>query len=130
VGALVRKNVSCLVRLGGERHGKSTALPGDAVRADVVLDEEPRGWLVVSDEDAFREPAAVQATGLVRGLRQRHVHHVERAPREELRALLGSDRVVGRSHEIRERTGRAGVADGAERLHVGHPRERTNALGP
>ena len=130
VSALVRQDVTCLVRLGGERYGDSAALPGDAVRADVVLDEEPRRRLVVSHEDAVREPAAVQAAGLVGRLGKRHVQDVERAPRKELRALLGSDRIVRRSHKIRERTGRAGVADGAERLHVGHPRERTNAPGP
>ncbi len=55
---------------------------------------------------------------------------VVRAAGEEPVALLATDGVVGRGDEIRERTGRAGVADGAERLQVAHRGERTNGLQP
>ena len=55
---------------------------------------------------------------------------VVRAAREELRALLVVDGVVRRSDEIGQRAGRAGVADGAKRLDVGHRGERTNGLAP
>jgi hypothetical protein len=52
---------------------------------------------------------------------------VVRAQREEPVALFGGDCVVRRGDEIGRRAGRVGVADGAERLQVGHPGERTNA---
>jgi hypothetical protein len=55
------------------------------------------------------------------------VEDVVRAAPVELGALGVVDRVVGRRHEIRQSTGRAGIADGAERLGVGHRGERTNA---
>ena len=61
------------------------------------------------------------------------MNHVVRAAGIQLGALLVVDGVVRGSHEIRQRPGRAGVADGAERLGVGHRGERTNApsrLGP
>ena len=81
-------------------------------------------------EDSLREPVAVQVHGLLRRLGQRQVDDVERAAREELLALLAADCVVGRCDEIDERTGRAGVTDGAKRLQVAHRGERTNALQP
>ena len=53
---------------------------------------------------------------------------VVRAAGEELVALLATDGVVRRGDEIDERTGRAGVADGAKRLQVAHRGERTNGF--
>ena len=53
---------------------------------------------------------------------------VVRAARVQTRSLVVVDRVVRRGDEVRQRSGRAGVADGAERLDVGHRGERTNGL--
>ena len=53
---------------------------------------------------------------------------VVRAARVQPRALFIVDYVVRRGDEVRQRSGRAGVADGAERLDVGHRGERTNGL--
>ena len=68
--------------------------------------------------------------GFARGLRKRHVRHVVGAARVQGSALVVVDGVIGRCDEIGQRAGRAGVADGAERLNVGHRGERTNGPAP
>ena len=126
MGSLVGKYVPRLVRLDRERDDDSAALPGDAVRTGESLGEEPGSRLALVREDPACEPFAVQLRRLLGRLGQGQVDDVVRAPRSEALALLGVDGVVRRCDEIRQRSGRAGVADGAERLHGGHPGERTN----
>ncbi len=117
---LVRQHAAGLVRLRGERDDDATPVAPDAVRPDVVLHEQPRRGHVLALEDPARQPLPVQAPRLVLRLGEGQVEDVVRAQREESLALVGSDRVVGRRHEVRDRAGRAGVADGAKRLQVGH----------
>jgi len=105
-------------------------LPRDSVRADVGLDHEPRRGVSLLLQDAPREPLRVEASGVLDRLGKRDVDDVVRAAREETRSLLVVDRVVGRCHELAERACRARVANGAERLGVGHRHERTNAPEP
>ncbi len=126
MGSLVGKYLLRLVPFDRERDDDSTPLPGDAVRAREALGEEPGCRLCLVREDPVREPFAVQPARLLRRLGQRQVDDVVRAARSEALALLGPDGVVRRRDEIRQRSGRAGVADGAKRLHGGHPGERTN----
>ncbi len=120
--------MSGLVRICRERHDDPAALSTDPVRADVVLGQKPCPTLVLALEHSAREPVGVEIARLLRRLGQGQVHDVVGAPREELVPLIAADRVVRRSYEIDQRSGRAGVADGAERLQVGHRGERTNAL--
>ena len=72
----------------------------------------------------------VAAPCLLGRLGKREVEHVVRAARVQVVTLLGRHRVVRRSYEVGQGPGRTGVADGAEALHVGHPRERTNGQLP
>ena len=121
VRPLVREHASRLVRLGGERGDDAAALARDAVGADVVLDEKPRGRLVLALEDAVREPA--RGTGGRPPPPSPAASGGRRCTGSARRGASRSscdDGVVRRRDEIGERAGRAGVADGAERLHVGH----------
>ena len=130
VRALVRKHASVRVRRGRDRDDHAAALARDAVRADELLHREPHRGLGVVFEDTVREPLAVEPPGLVGRLGKRDVDDVVRAARVQRRALLVVDGVVRRCDEIRQRAGRAGVADGAKRLDVGHRGERTNGFAP
>ena len=103
-------------------------LARDAVRADELLAREPHRGIVVALEDPLREPVAVQLPRRRGRLGQGHVDDVVGAARIERRALLVGDGVVRRGDEVGQRAGRAGVADGAKRLHVGHRGERTNGF--
>ena len=125
MGSLVGKYVPRLVRLDRERDDDSAALPSDAVRP-VNPSERSQARLALVREDPACEPFAVQLRRLLGRLGQGQVDDVVRAARSEALALLGLDGVVRRCDEIRQRSGRAGIADGAERLHGGHPGERTN----
>ena len=126
MGSLVGKYVSRLVRLNRERDDDSAALPSDAVRTGESLGEKPGSRLALVREDPACEPFAVQLRRLLGRLGQGQMDDVVRAPRSEALALLGVDGVVRRCDEIRQRSGRAGIADGAERLYGGQPGERTN----
>jgi hypothetical protein len=71
MSALVREDASDLVRLRRQRHGHTAAFPRDSVRADVVLDLEPEGGLVVTLQDPpatqsrYRRPASSADSGSV-----------------------------------------------------------------
>ena len=106
------------------------ALPCDAVRADELLAREPHGRLVLLLEDSLGEPVAVQLPCSGRRFGQRDVDDVVRAAGVERRSLLVRHGVVRGSDEVGQRAGRAGVADGAKRLHIGHRGERTNGFQP
>ena len=127
MGSLVGKYMPRLVRLDRERDDDSAALPSDSVGTGESLGEKPGSRLVLVREDPACEPFAVQLPRLLGRLGQGQVDDIERAARSEAVALLGADGVVRRRDEIRQRSSRAGIADGAERLHSGHPGERTNA---
>ena len=127
VRPLVRKDAAGLVRLGRDRRDDSPPLPRHAVGTDEVLDEQPGRGVLLPLEDPGREPLGVEPACLVDRVGERQVRDVVRAPPEEALALRIAHDVVRRRHEIGERAGRAGVADGAERLHIGHRGERTNA---
>ena len=127
---LVGQDAAGLVRLGRDRRDDSPPLPRHAVGTDEVLDEQPGRGVLLPLEDPGREPLGVEPAGLVDRVGERQVRDVVRAPREEALALRVAHDVVRRRHEIGERAGRAGVADGAERLHIGHRGERTNAGPP
>ena len=123
---LVGEDVPGLVRLDGERDDHAPPLTRDAVRADVLLDEQPRGGVRLPLEDAFVQPFAVEAPGGLGRLRQGQVDDVVRASPEQALALGRRDGVVRGRHEIGSRAGRAGVTDGAKRLQYRHRGERTN----
>ena len=131
---------ACVRSCGSDRLRSRTAPPGAtrSVRAArarrrpgrrSVSTASQSAGVFVALEDPAREPLAVEATrppsadsGSVtwRTLYGLRVY--------SSRSLLVVDRVVRGRDEIRQRSGRAGVADGAERLDVGHRGERTNGL--
>ena len=126
----MREDGARLVRLCRERHDHAAALARDTVRTNVALDRKPSSRLVVAGENALSQPFPVEPNRLTGRLGQGHVDDVVRAAPIQLCTLGLVDGVVGGCHEIRQRAGRAGVADGAERLDVGHRGERTNGLSP
>jgi len=116
----VRKDSSRLVWLCRDRHDEAAAFALDAVRVDEILDREPGRRLVVVLEDSLGEPRAVEISRLFGRFGKRDVDDVVGAARVERRALVVVDRVVRGSDEVGRRPSRAGVADGAKRLDVGH----------
>ena len=121
VRAFVRQHDAVLVGLGSKRGDEAGAVTGDAVGTDVVLREEPVGRLLVACEHSAPAPVHDRSAGLFLGVRQGQVDDVVRAAGEELRALLGRDHVVRRSHELLERAGALLVVTlRPERLDHGH----------
>ena len=123
--SLVREDGSRLVRFGRNGHEHAVSLARHTVRADVPFDTDPCRGLGLLLEDPVREPLAVEPGGHLRRLGKGHVDDVVGTPRVQVRALVVVDGVVRGSDQIRQPSGRAGIADGAERLGVGHRGERT-----
>ena len=125
-GSLVGEHGARLVGLGGQRDDEPLPLALDAVRTDIALRDDPRARVVVSREDPRGQPVPVERGTRSGGVGQRQMEDVVGTLREKGCTLLVVHRVVRRSDEIRQRTGRAGVANGAKRRGVGHRGERTN----
>ena len=119
--ALVRENDPVLVGLRPERGDEPRPRASNAVRADVVLREEPVAGLRVPREHALLAPVLHVPAGLLLVVGKRQMDDVVGAARQVLLALLGREDVVRRRDQPLQRAGlRLVVALGAERLHHGH----------
>src|SRR5712691_44738 len=119
--ALMWEDDSVLVGLGPERSDQPRPRAVDAVRADVVLREEPVAGLRIAREHALVAPGGQVTAGLLLVVWKRQVDDVVEAARQVLLALLGRDHVVRWRHEPLQRAClRLVVALGAERLDHGH----------
>jgi len=119
--ALVREDDSALVGLGTKRGDQPRPRAVDAVRADVILGEEPVAGLRVAREHALVAPSGHITAGLLLVVGKGQVDDVVRAAREVVLALRGRDHVIGRRHEPLQRAClRLVVALGAKRLDFGH----------
>src|SRR6266566_3806968 len=119
--SLVREHGARLVRLRSERGDEAGPRPGNTVRADIVLGEEPVAGLRLPREHALLAPGDHVTACLLLVVRERQMDDVVRTAREVRLPLLGRDHVVRRRHEPLQRARlRFVVALGAERLDHGH----------
>src|SRR5215211_3731576 len=126
MGALVGTDPSRPVLLDAHAREEAEPLEPAALGGGVALLERPQRGLALAHHDALLPPEPERLGGVLIGVaavraRQVDLHHVEGAARAQDGPLLVVDHVVRRGDHRLERADRGGVvAQGLERLHLGH----------